>query len=86
MSGARSFQPTLPLRGATDDLRFRAGLGGVSTHAPLAGSDYLVPRLGYIRDVSTHAPLAGSDIHLRRVVEGRGVSTHAPLAGSDMGL
>ncbi len=61
------------------------GIPGVSTHAPLAGSDYQ----GYViaQDidiVSTHAPLAGSDAH--RLVNERVfvVSTHAPLAGSDV--
>ena len=56
------FQPTLPLRGATD-LRGADGVRlAVSTHAPLAGSD---PEMAMVTDdlamVSTHAPLAGSD-------------------------
>ena len=34
------FQPTLPLRGATLRIARRVGKGHVSTHAPLAGSDW----------------------------------------------
>ena len=58
----RLFQPTLPLRGAT-----RPHLQGdhrrrVSTHAPLAGSDFRSRWNQTLLYVSTHAPLAGSDI------------------------
>ena len=56
-----AFQPTLPLRGATWTGAAHYYTVGVSTHAPLAGSD----DAGQLRDlaqaVSTHAPLAGSD-------------------------
>ena len=56
------FQPTLPLRGATQQI---GGLGRqhrVSTHAPLAGSDQCRCLLLLVGVVSTHAPLAGSDL------------------------
>ena len=39
-----SFQPTLPLRGATEKTRKAPGAARVSTHAPLAGSDGAIPR------------------------------------------
>ena len=56
---------------------------GVSTHAPLAGSDYPIVALQPIDDVSTHAPLAGSDTGRKTWGAAEQVSTHAPLAGSD---
>ena len=55
------FQPTRPLRGATDS-RIREFLfTGISTHAPLAGRDWNVIRVKPHYDISTHAPLAGRD-------------------------
>ena len=102
-----SFQPTLPLRGATSPgstatamrvsfnprspcgerprrLAHTEGRLGVSTHAPLAGSDRAYGQGGRCRWVSTHAPLAGSDRWPRPwSCRGCAVSTHAPLAGSD---
>ena len=56
----------------------------VSTHAPLAGSDFGGGLLRLHLLVSTHAPLAGSDALLLAVLRVHQiVSTHAPLAGSD---
>ena len=62
----QGFQPTLPLRGATLRLAREVEPCDVSTHAPLAGSDYQGknPTDADV-SVSTHAPLAGSD-HLRQ--------------------
>ena len=57
----RSFQPTLPLRGATRSPLPRHQRGDVSTHAPLAGSDLRHTHATWLLLVSTHAPLAGSD-------------------------
>ena len=80
------FQPTLPLRGATDGSASVAPVGRVSTHAPLAGSDLChIPAASRLHTVSTHAPLAGSDgVELAIVLRSEVVSTHAPLAGSDI--
>ena len=56
----------------------------VSTHAPLAGSDYSTTLQGCrVTSVSTHAPLAGSDLRHPARPDVALVSTHAPLAGSD---
>ena len=55
------FQPTRPLRGATDKLDRMAQSLGISTHAPLAGRDAPDPRLSGYVPISTHAPLAGRD-------------------------
>ena len=56
------FQPTLPMRGATDIGRGRSLGEQISTHAPHAGSDARMPfdRVSTFR-ISTHAPHAGSD-------------------------
>ena len=80
------FQPTLPLRGATPIPGAVALLTTVSTHAPLAGSDYRRRLEARQRAVSTHAPLAGSDSASCATPPARAVSTHAPLAGSDLTL
>ena len=55
------FQPTLPLRGATGSLVHAAEPIGISTHAPLAGSDLGKEVAAGGNVISTHAPLAGSD-------------------------
>ena len=80
---ASSFQPTLPLRGATRVEKHLARLLVVSTHAPLAGSDVCAGLVDPLPLVSTHAPLAGSDMLERALAILKEVSTHAPLAGSD---
>ena len=82
---SNTFQPTLPVRGATVSLALAADGSLISTHAPRAGSDSK-RRYGHMvgRRISTHAPRAGSD-----AVAGNGygciaISTHAPRAGSDV--
>ena len=57
------FQPTRPLRGATVVRHRLRIIGVISTHAPLAGRDFLL-RLFLQKAVaiSTHAPLAGRDL------------------------
>ena len=56
------FQPTRPLRGATDFDRNGYLLGVISTHAPLAGRDNDSQVIFALHLISTHAPLAGRDI------------------------
>ena len=55
------FQPTRPLRGATDFDRNGYLLGVISTHAPLAGRDNDSQVIFALHLISTHAPLAGRD-------------------------
>ena len=57
------FQPTRPLRGATEAHSVRAPDARISTHAPLAGRDVGSFPLRPKRYISTHAPLAGRDIY-----------------------
>ena len=56
-----AFQPTRPLRGATDFDRNGYLLGVISTHAPLAGRDNDSQVIFALHLISTHAPLAGRD-------------------------
>ena len=56
------FQPTRPLRGATDFFKANEAEMLISTHAPLAGRDGVHRRVyGVLEGISTHAPLAGRD-------------------------
>ncbi len=78
------FQPTRPLRGATDFDRNGYLLGVISTHAPLAGRDNDSQVIFALHLISTHAPLAGRDSGLSVIFcAGSPISTHAPLAGRD---
>ena len=56
-----AFQPTRPLRGATDCAVFAACTYLISTHAPLAGRDADHVAVHLDLRISTHAPLAGRD-------------------------
>ena len=61
INNANVFQPTLPVRGATNVLVFPLYVVRISTHAPRAGSDdiYVCGCPSFM--ISTHAPRAGSD-------------------------
>ena len=56
------FQSTLPVRGATAEIRGLPAEGWISIHAPREGSDYLhyIPIL-CDGAISIHAPREGSD-------------------------
>ena len=57
-----TFQPTLPVRGATTPGMRKLVVLDISTHAPRAGSDRTLATSGLpTRSISTHAPRAGSD-------------------------
>ena len=60
-SGARSFQSTRPLRGATRDLRLQLIDHAISIHAPHAGRDLGCELSDLMIRISIHAPLAGCD-------------------------
>ena len=80
-----SFQPTLPLRGATGLPVCLAWGHQFQPTLPLRGATSEERHTCPAADVSTHAPLAGSDHAALLDVSGHLVSTHAPLAGSDRG-
>ena len=77
------FQPTRPLRGATEYEYGKYYLDGISTHAPLAGRDVGKIYKDLVSQISTHAPLAGRDGERVAVYAPAQISTHAPLAGRD---
>ena len=82
-----TFQPTLPLRGATGTNQFRDERAPCFNPRSPCGERRDLPAHGFPRRyVSTHAPLAGSDNYNAQIEAYRQVSTHAPLAGSDRGL
>ena len=60
-AGKYIFQPTRPLRGATEAVRIPIVETVISTHAPLAGRDSIVDAKAVSEKISTHAPLAGRD-------------------------
>ena len=60
------FQPTRPLRGATNFVNSSYSHFSISTHAPLAGRDQLKALNVLDSQISTHAPLAGRDGHYSR--------------------
>ncbi len=78
-----TFQPTLPVRGATLIAVFLRPPGHISTHAPRAGSDDRDVGVKFGRCISTHAPRAGSDRSPGSLSIFHFISTHAPRAGSD---
>ena len=80
---SRTFQSTLPARGATSSAPPSATMSMISIHAPRTGSDQQF--LGkYITDeISIHAPRTGSDKPPADDIVERGISIHAPRTGSD---
>ena len=80
----RIFQPTRPLRGATQALQIIFRSARFQPTRPLRGATYgNIVRINHLR-ISTHAPLAGRDnIGYGRKIAAFDISTHAPLAGRD---
>ena len=61
----RRFQPTRPVKGATDFRGWEKGDVQVSTHAPREGRDRCaLPTAAPPAPVSTHAPREGRDDHV----------------------
>ena len=78
-----TFQPTLPVRGATGSADGFEEVTDISTHAPRAGSDIGARPGRLMQSISTHAPRAGSDFEAQPYAYAVRISTHAPRAGSD---
>ena len=58
--------------------------GGISIHAPRAGSDGVNVKFSVSAEISIHAPRAGSDAQkLYDETVAKTISIHAPRAGSD---
>ena len=78
------FQSTPPMRGATFTCEICYGYGGISIHAPHAGSDTGHYQGFLACGISIHAPHAGSDpAKAETFTQAIGISIHAPHAGSD---
>ena len=58
---SKSFQSTLPVRGATGLDTPACNAERISIHAPRAGSDKKVDKQALFTEISIHAPRAGSD-------------------------
>ena len=82
--GVSVFQPTRPLRGATQALRAIFALTAISTHAPLAGRDRQLNKLSRaIIDFNPRAPCGARRQSYHKYYHLYTISTHAPLAGRD---
>ncbi len=83
--GQRSFQSTLPARGATHCPAPYDHGAGISIHAPRTGSDYTAKtQLKGVDGISIHAPRTGSDRENSEAVQTGEISIHAPRTGSDV--
>ena len=80
---SKKFQPTRPLRGATDDLQAPTSLFRFQPTRPLRGATSLVYRLQVARMFQPTRPLRGATYILGLPRGLSWVSTHAPLAGRD---
>ena len=79
------FQPTRPLRGATEDTGETGVDYFISTHAPLAGRDLKVSGISKSSKVfQPTRPLRGATWRDKDAKKTYCISTHAPLAGRDL--
>ena len=83
--GARQFQSTLPMRGATHDARVAHGAAFISIHAPHAGSDMsAADYIAWKHQFQSTLPMRGATSGLNFVISVSLISIHAPHAGSDV--
>ena len=85
MGDTRSFQSTLPMRGATTARATTRQLRQHFNPRSPCGERHRghpVRRRGI--QISIHAPHAGSDLQIRRMLHSPRISIHAPHAGSDV--
>ena len=80
---AGQFQPTLPMRGATNYKPHYWRFCRFQPTLPMRGATSLRLLFFLLLPISTHAPHAGSDCFRSLVVARIHISTHAPHAGSD---
>ena len=84
MRRAQKFQPTRPLRGATNIVDVLSNQVDISTHAPLAGRDnFHFSFTPFLLKFQPTRPLRGATASGPPSEILRGISTHAPLAGRD---
>ena len=83
-SNLKTFQPTRPLRGATNIVDVLSNQVDISTHAPLAGRDnFHFSFTPFLLKFQPTRPLRGATASGPPSEILRGISTHAPLAGRD---
>ena len=81
----RTFQPTLPARGATPVNRVVFAIYAFQPTLPARGATQITMRQATTRAISTHAPRTGSDLAETLKAEYNPIiSTHAPRTGSDI--
>ena len=80
------FQSTLPVWGATSNVKKCTFCGGISIHAPRVGSDTPESTTFRPSPISIHAPRVGSDSMAILSACGGRISIHAPRVGSDRNL
>ena len=83
LRAAHEFQPTRPLRGATQSPQEDLQPKKFQPTRPLRGATSDDFQRLQNSMISTHAPLAGRDYHMVTLFAADPISTHAPLAGRD---
>ena len=79
----RSFQSTLPVRGATRMGYNAIRLLDISIHAPREGSDLFQRQRIVRRGISIHAPREGSDMLMRlSILRRNGFQSTLPVRGA----
>ena len=81
--GAKKFQSTLPVRGATSALEEKNYIVTISIHAPRGGSDCLTAGRADSPGISIHTPREGSDVGISAPDHHIQISIRAPHEGSD---
>ena len=79
----KTFQPTLPARGATIRNWRKPADSLFQPTLPARGATYTFSMFRPPAHISTHAPRTGSDVSFRAPACGCDISTHAPRTGSD---
>ena len=82
----RTFQSTLPVRGATHLVASYYQTGQISIHAPREGSDSGFAYPVCQETISIHAPREGSDNRGCKDYRKNRISIHAPREGSDSSI
>ena len=77
------FQSTLPVWGATYDIKNHSNKCNISIHAPRVGSDLVFHQFNACFQISIHAPRVGSDYPSGLPYNFIRISIHAPRVGSD---
>ncbi len=83
-SDFRTFQSTLPARGATQEFKDMLPVFDISIHAPRGGATPSSLLCFVLYHISIHAPHGGTDSRRAGIVLLSVISIHAPHGGSDL--